>query len=75
LTKNQGSEAIKTRIANVHCTDNCVVIALADGRTIPVSLAFYPRLLHATPHQRSNWQLAGGGYGIQWPNIQTLGPP
>ena len=32
-------------------------------------LAFYPRLLHATPHQRSNWQLAGGGDGIHWPDI------
>jgi hypothetical protein len=34
-----------------------------------VPLVFYPRLLHATPHQRSNWQLAGGGYGIHWPDI------
>jgi hypothetical protein len=46
---------------------DCVVVALADGRTISVPLAFYPRLLHATPHQRSNWQLAGGGYGIHCP--------
>ena len=59
----------KTRITNVHCTDDCVVVALADSRTISVPLVFYPRLLHATPHQRSNWQLAGGGYGIHWPDI------
>ena len=69
MTRNTGSEATKTRITNVHCTDDCVVVDLADGRTISVPLAFYPRLLHATPHQRSNWQLAGGGYGIHWPDI------
>jgi hypothetical protein len=69
MNRNLGSEATKTRITNVHCTDDCLVVALADGRTISVPLAFYPRLLHATPHQRSNWQLAGGGYGIHWPDI------
>jgi len=69
MTRNLGSEATKTRITNVHCTDDCVVVDLADGRTISVPLAFYPRLLHATRHQRSNWQLAGGGYGIHWPDI------
>ena len=40
-----------------------------DGRTITVPLAWFPRLLHATPKQRANWQIAGGGYGIHWPEI------
>lgn len=69
MTRNSGSGVTTTRITNVNCTDECVVVDLADGRTISVPLAFYPRLLHATPHQRSNWQLAGGGYGIHWPDI------
>ena len=69
MKKNPEPEVTKTRITNVHCTYDCVVVDLADGRTISVPLAFYPRLLHATPHQRSNWQLAGGGYGIHWPDI------
>jgi hypothetical protein len=42
---------------------------LADGRTISAPLAWYPRLLHATPEQRTNWQVAGAGYGIHWPEI------
>jgi Protein of unknown function (DUF2442) len=29
----------------------------------------YPRLLHATPQQRSNCSIAGAGYGIHWPEI------
>jgi hypothetical protein len=40
-----------------------------DGRAIIVPLAWYPRLLHATAEQRGNWKIAGGGYGIHWPDI------
>ena len=28
-----------------------------------------PRLLNATPAQRRNWRIAGGGYGIHWPDL------
>lgn len=44
-------------------------VDLADGRTIAVPLAWYPRLLHATAAERANWKLAGGGYGVHWPDI------
>ena len=44
-------------------------VELMDGRTITVPLAWYPRLLHATPEQRNNWRIAGGGFGIHWPDI------
>lgn len=57
------------RVTNVHCTDDRVVVDLADGRTISAPVAWYPRLLHATPEQRTNWQVAGAGYGIHWPEI------
>jgi hypothetical protein len=33
------------------------------------ALVWYPRLLHATPAQRRNWTIAGGGYGIHWPDL------
>jgi hypothetical protein len=29
----------------------------------------YPRLFHATADQRRDWRVAGGGYGIHWPEI------
>ena len=45
----------------------CVV--LADGRELKVPLEFYPRLRHATPAQRKNYQLIGQGTGIHWPDI------
>ena len=45
----------------------CVV--LDDGREIKVPLEFYPRLKHATPSQRENYQLIGRGTGIHWPDV------
>jgi hypothetical protein len=46
-----------------------LVVDLMDGRTIAVPLAWYPRLLDATQDQRDRWEIAGGGYGIHWPDI------
>jgi hypothetical protein len=34
-----------------------------------VPLAFYPRLLRATPAQRAAWQISCGGFGIHWPDL------
>jgi hypothetical protein len=31
-----------------------------------VHSAWYPRLLHATPRERDNWEIAGAGFGIHW---------
>ncbi len=57
------------RATDVRCTDDALVVDLLDGRTISVPLAWYPRLLAATPEQRSNWALCGGGFGIHWPDL------
>lgn len=57
------------RVKNVSFTEDCLSVDLIDGRTIIVPLAWYPRLLHANPKERDNWKIAGGGYGIHWPDI------
>jgi len=57
------------RVKDVHFTRDTLSVYLVDGRTITVPLAWYPRLLHATPEQRMNWRIAGAGYGIHWPDI------
>lgn len=57
------------RIKNVRCTKDSLSVDLLDGRTISAPLAWYPRLLHATTNQRADWKIAGGGYGIHWPQI------
>ncbi len=57
------------RIKTVNCTDDLLIVDLADGRTISVPLAWYPRLLHATSAQRAHCQVSGGGYGMHWPDV------
>ncbi len=57
------------RVLDVQSTDDALSVSLRDGRVITVPLAWYPRLLAATPAQRRNWKIAGGGYGIHWPDL------
>jgi len=57
------------RVTDVRFDDDTLTVDLADGRTVTVPLAWYPRLLDATPAQRRNWQVCGGGFGIHWPEI------
>ena len=57
------------RVADVRFDAERLIVDLADGRTIAVPLAWYPRLLDATPAQRSNWTKAGAGVGIHWPDV------
>jgi hypothetical protein len=57
------------RVLDVQSTDDTLSVSLRDGRVIAVPLVWYPRLLNATPAQRKNWKIAGGGYGIHWPDL------
>jgi hypothetical protein len=57
------------RVKDVRFTTDSLSVDLTDGRTITVPLAWYPKLLHATPEQMANWQVCGGGCGIHWPEI------
>ena len=57
------------RIKDVRVTNDELVVALVDGRTLSVPLVWYPRLLNATAEQRNDWQLIGDGEGVHWPQI------
>ena len=61
--------AADERVAGVEFSDDSLTVRLMDGRSISVPLAWYPRLLHARAAQRAHWKIAGGGYGIHWPDI------
>ena len=54
---------------DVLVTDDTLHLKLSDGRSISVPLAWYPRLVHATQGERSNWELVGEGQGIRWPDL------
>jgi len=57
------------RVLDMRFDEASLIVDLMDGRTISAPLAWYPRLLRATPGQRGRWQTAGAGYGIHWPEI------
>lgn len=56
-------------VQHVAVTEETLTVELSDGRTIVVPLAWYPRLVHATPEERSDWRLIGNGEGIHWPQL------
>jgi hypothetical protein len=57
------------RVLDVAFSEDALSVSLRDGRIISVPLVWYPRLFNATPAQRNNWKIAGGGYGINWPDL------
>lgn len=61
--------AADERVSDVRFDEGRLIVDLMDGRTIAVPLAYYPRLLNASPAERANWEISGAGYGIHWPDI------
>ena len=57
------------RVRDVTFSADSFTVELMDGRAITTPLAWFPRLLHASPEQLRNWQVAGAGYGIHWPDL------
>ena len=57
------------RVKAIRFAEDTMAVGLIDGRTIVVPLAWYPKLLDATPDQRGNWKISSAGYGIHWPDL------
>ena len=51
----------------VRFDDNSMWVDLADGRVIAVPLAWFPRLMRATPEQRANVDLSPRG--LHWDEL------
>jgi hypothetical protein len=60
------SEALAVAVS---CSDDALTVVLDDGRSVSVPLVWFPRLLDATPKERNDWELIGGGLGIHWEAI------
>ena len=52
---------------SVSFTDDMMSTTLEDGRIITVPIAWYPRLLNATPEQRAKYELSPAG--VHWDEI------
>ena len=53
----------------VELNDEAMQVFLADGRILTVPLLWFPRLFAASPDQRTNVEIGGGGFGLHWPDI------
>jgi hypothetical protein len=60
---------IEPLATDVSFTRDSLSVILADGREVSAPLAWFPRLLNATPEQRAHWRLIGSGIGIHWPDV------
>lgn len=50
-------------------TEDTLTTRLSDRRTISAPLAWYPRLVHATPEERDNWEIHAEGQHLHWPDL------
>ena len=57
------------RAIHITVTDDTLTVDLEDGRTIAVPIGWFPRLAHGTAAERANMQIAGGGFGVHWPDL------
>jgi hypothetical protein len=56
---------------NISATDlsfdeSMMWLVLSDGRKLGVPLAYFPRLMRATPEQRLQYEMSGNGTGLHW---------
>jgi len=56
-------------IDHVHVSDSALNVYLTDGRLLAAPLAWYPRLLLATPAERHHYELRGDQQSIYWPAL------
>ena len=49
--------------------DDLMQVFLTDGRIISVPVIWFPLLHEATPEQRAQYEIGGGGTSLHWPEI------
>ena len=60
---------MSTSATTVRFDDVTMWVELTDGRTVGVPLAWFPRLLHASPEQRSHCRIGVTGGGLHWEDL------
>jgi hypothetical protein len=58
---------MNTSAKSVRFDDDSMWVHLSDGRVVAVPLAWFPRLLHATPQQRA--QVEFSARGLHWEQL------
>jgi hypothetical protein len=58
---------MNTSPKSVRFDENSLWVELSDGRVIAVPLAWFPRLMHATPEQRAKVEISP--MGLHWDEL------
>ena len=67
--RRDGRIIFVVNILNAATSEDTLTVELADGRSLSVPIAWYPRLFHGSQQERENWELIGDGEGIHWPDL------
>jgi hypothetical protein len=57
------------RARHVAVKGDVLIVSLEDGRELRVPVEWFPRLRDASPRERAEHRLIGGGVGIHFPRI------
>jgi len=60
---------LEPRAQSARCTDDELIVQLADGRTLSVPLIWFPRFASAAARDRTEVRVLGGGDGLHWPAL------
>jgi hypothetical protein len=61
--------SLDERVCDVSFCGDKFRVALRDGRSLSVPIRWYPRLLAATPEQRTRWRVSDDGWSVLWDTI------
>ena len=68
--KRPRSYVPRTALAQaVNFDDVSMHVTLTDGRVLSVPLNWFPSLRDATPEQRAQCEIGGGGVGLHWHDL------
>lgn len=57
---------MSTSAKSLRFDDQTMWVEFADDRVLGIPLAWFPRLLHATPAQRQDYRISPTGQGLHW---------
>lgn len=56
-------------IQKLSISDDKITAEISDGRVVSIPIAWFPRLIKATPKQLKNVKISPAGYGVHWPDV------
>ena len=67
----------QSRVSEIDFAEDKLIVSIEDGRIVLTPMAWYPRLMHATEVERSDWRVFEDSDGrdvIFWEQLDELIP-